>query len=101
MIFLPHSSYILPEAMITALSTLTGLEVFEFGLRSPRSYPEQESRYSSPLARSVLSTFHFEGSANIWTPSLPIETLKLVSLRICFFNQIDFDTPHLVQFFES
>lgn len=80
---------------------LTGLEVFEFGLWSSRSYPEQESRHSSPLARSVFSTFHFEGSANIWTPSLPIGTPKLVSLRICFFNQIDFDMPHLVQFIKG
>jgi hypothetical protein len=61
---IPHSGYISPDAMVAALSALTGLEELSIRFQSPRSCPDQASRRPSPLARSVLpvlTTFSFKG----------------------------------------
>jgi hypothetical protein len=101
---IPHSGYFSPEAMVTALSTLTSLVEFEFGLQSPRSYPEQENRRPPPPTRSVLSALKFLSFRGVseYLDGLValIDTPKLVTLGISLFNQIDFDTPHLVQFID-
>src|SRR5216683_5505093 len=42
--FIPRSGYFSPEAMVTALATLTSLELLELRFRSPRSEADRASR---------------------------------------------------------
>src|SRR6266446_3549954 len=51
---IPHSGYITPEAMATALSALTRLESFWLDFQSPRSCPGRGRRHAPPPTRSVL-----------------------------------------------
>ena len=52
--YIPHSGYISPEAMVTALSVLTSLEELTLRFQSPRSCPDRASRRPPPSTRSVL-----------------------------------------------
>jgi hypothetical protein len=52
---IPHSGYILPEATVTALSTLTSLEQLSMEFQSPLSCPDRASRRPPPPTRAVLS----------------------------------------------
>jgi len=45
---IPHSGYFSPEALVTALSTLTSLKMFFLEFNSPRSCPDPERRRSPP-----------------------------------------------------
>ena len=61
---IPHSGYISPEAMATALSTLTSLRELLLNFKSPQSYPDRASRRQPPptlLVLPVLTTFWFTG----------------------------------------
>ena len=102
LINIPHSGYISPEAMITALSSLTSLKFLQLGFQSPRSCPDWASRRLPPPTRfvlPVLEDFEFKGvseylddlMAHIYAPTLN-------ELSITFFNDILFDTPQLIQF---
>jgi hypothetical protein len=102
LINIPHSGYISPEAMITALSSLTSLKFLQLGFQSPRSCPDWASRRLLPPTRfvlPVLEDFEFKGvseylddlMAHIYAPTLN-------ELSITFFNDILFDTPQLIQF---
>jgi hypothetical protein len=51
---IPHSGYISPDAMVTALSALTCLQHLTLGFQSPRSHPDQASRLPPPPTRTVL-----------------------------------------------
>ena len=42
---IPHSGYFSPEALVTALSTLTSLEEFRLQFESPLSCPDRASRH--------------------------------------------------------
>ena len=99
---IPHSGYISPDTMVTALSTLTSLSSFELRFASPRSCPDLESRRSSPSIRavlSVLSRFRFGGVSEYLEDLVAcIDTPQLSNLRITFFNDIVFDAPQLIQF---
>ena len=99
---IPHSGYISPEAMATCLSMLTSLESFRLGFESPQSCPDQENRRSPPPTRFILSplvTFSFKG-VNEYLEDLVsrIDAPRLYQLWTTFFNDIDFDTPELIQF---
>jgi hypothetical protein len=98
----PLSGYISPEAMATCLSVLTSLEVLYLLFESPQSSPDQESRPSPPLTRSVLpafTVFRFKG-ANEYLEDLVsrIDAPRLYRLLITVTDDIDFDTPELNQF---
>ena len=99
---IPHSGYISPEAMVTALSTLTSLENLWLEFKSPRSYPDQASRRPPPLTRSVLPAlilFRFKGVCEYLEDFVTrIDTPELDMSYITFLNQIVFDTPQLIQF---
>ena len=99
---IPHSGYFLPEAMATALSTLTSLEDLRLGFRSPLSLPDRTSRRLPPPTRivlPVLTTFWFRGVSEYLDDFVVrIDVPLLKTLAITFFNQILFDTPQLVQF---
>jgi F-box-like len=99
---IPHSGYISPEVMTTCLSVLTNLEELHFQFYSPQSSPDQESRRPPPPTRSVLPAlrmFSFKG-VNEYLEELVarIDTPRLHRLWTTFFNDIDFDTPELIQF---
>src|SRR6266851_1374633 len=51
---IPRSGYFSPEAMVTALSTLTSLKSLFLRFRSPRSQVDRASRHPPPLTRVVL-----------------------------------------------
>ena len=99
---IPHSGYISPEAMVTALSALTGLEELSIRFQSPRSCPDQESRRLPPSTRSVLpvlTSFTFKGVTEYLEDLVAsIDAPQLNALDITFFNDIVFDTPQFIQF---
>jgi hypothetical protein len=99
---IPHSGYISPTAMLTALSALTNLETFDLRFQSPRSRPDRESRRPSPRTRSVLPTlkyFKFRGISEYLEDLVArIDAPILDCLHITFFHQLIFDTPQLTQF---
>jgi hypothetical protein len=99
---IPHSGYIPPEVMVTALSALTGLRSLVLEFLSPRSCPDRETRHPPPLTRSVfpaLTSIKFEGVSEYLDDLVAsIDAPQLNSLNITFFNQIVFDTPQIAQF---
>jgi hypothetical protein len=91
---IPHSGYISPEAIVTALSTLTAIRSLSLGFESPRSFPDRESRRPPPT-HSAFPYFSFKGVGEYLDDLLPrIDAPRLQYLVITFFNQIVFDTPH-------
>jgi hypothetical protein len=99
---IPHSGYFSPEAMATCFSKLTSLKELQLEFESPESCPDQENRPPPPPTRSVLPAlrqFSFKG-ANEYLEELVarINTPRLYRLSTTFFNDIDFDTPELIQF---
>jgi hypothetical protein len=89
-----------PQA--TCLSMLTSLRELRLEFESPQSCPDQENRRSPPPTRSVLpalTRFEFIG-VNEYLEELVarIDTPRLRCLWTTFFNDIDFDTPELIQF---
>jgi hypothetical protein len=99
---IPRSGYISPEAMLTALSTLTRLETLVLRFRSPLSRPDRPSRRPPPPIRSVLSVltyFGFKGDIEYLDDLVAhIDAPRLDELYITFFNDIIFDTPQFIQF---
>jgi len=99
---IPHSGYISPKAMLTALSALTTLETFDLRFQSPRSRPDRGSRRPSPPTHSVLPTlkyFKFRGVSEYLEDLVaPVDAPILDRLHITFFHQLIFDTPQLTQF---
>jgi len=99
---IPHSRYISPEAMVTLLSVLSGLETLSLGFQSPQSRPDLESRSLPPLKRSILPVlyeFYFKGVTEYLEELVThIDTPQLDGMNITSFNQIDFDFTRLVRF---
>jgi hypothetical protein len=99
---IPHSGYFSPDAMAAALSTLTSLEYFWLLFESPESCPDLETRRLPPSTRSnlpALTWFRFKGvSEYLEDLVIDIDAPQLDKLRIAFFNDIVFDTPHFMQF---
>jgi hypothetical protein len=99
---IPHSGYYSPEAMATALSTLTRLSSLSLGFQSPRSRPDRATRRPPPSTRSVLSVltdFEFKGDSEYLDDLVVhIDAPRLNKLSITFFNDIVFDTPQLIRF---
>jgi hypothetical protein len=102
LIYIPHSGYISPEAMVALLSGLSRLEDLTLGFRSPQSRPDWESRRLPSPKRSILPTLWrlcFKGVTEYLEELVTrIDTPQLCSMDITFFNQIDFDIPRLAQF---
>ena len=99
---IPHSGYIPPEAIVTALSTLTRLETLRLLFESPQSRPDPEHQHPPPPRRSVLPNlgyFQFKGDSEYLEVVVAhIDAPRLDSLNITLFNDIIFDTPQLTQF---
>ena len=99
---IPYLGYFSPEAIITALSTLTSLNSFRLEFRSPRSRPNWASRRPPPPSRSILpflTTLRFKGVSEYLEDLVTrIDAPRLHSLDITLFNQIEFDAPKTIQF---
>jgi hypothetical protein len=99
---IPHSGYISPEAMLTALSTLTLLNSLMLRFQSPRSRPDRERRRlppPTPAAFFVLTYFWFKGDSEYLDDLVAhIDAPRLEYVEITFFNDIVFDTPQLFKF---
>jgi len=99
---IPHSGYISPDAMVTCLATLTGLESFFLGFRSPQSPVGGGTRHIPPLTRIVLpalTKFAFKGNSEYLEDIISLmDTPLLDYFEIIFFNQLIFDTPQLHHF---
>jgi hypothetical protein len=86
--------------MASALSVLTSFESFDLGFKSPKSFPDRESRHP-PLTRAILpalTNFVFQGvSEYLEDLVIRIDAAPLLGrLRIYFFNQTIFQ--NLAQF---
>ena len=99
---IPHSGYIPPEAIVTALSTLTRLEAVWLLFVSPQSRPDPEHQRPPPPTRSVLPNLHefrFKGDSEYLEVVVAhIDAPRLLDLETTLFNDIVFDTPRLTQF---
>jgi hypothetical protein len=99
---IPRSGYISPEAMVTALSTLTSLEKLVLAFRSPRSQADRASRRPPPLTRvalPALTSLWFKGDSEYLEDIVSrLEAPLLSYTEILFFNQLIFDTPLLRDF---
>src|SRR5258707_4264424 len=99
---IPDSGYISPEVMVTGLSTFTSLEDLRLPFQSPRSIPDREGRHPPPLTPIVLpalTCFEFEGDNEHSEDYVArIDAPRLDTLKIIYFDQLDFDTSQLVRF---
>jgi hypothetical protein len=99
---IPHSGYISPEVVVTALSTLPSLKSLRLQFQSPLSYPDLASRRPPPKTRTVLpilSHFSFKGVYEYLDDLVArIDAPRLDELSITFFHDTVFDTPQFIQF---
>jgi hypothetical protein len=99
---IPRSGYFSPEAMVTALSTLTSLQSLILEFWSPLSQADRASRRPPPLTRvalPALTKFWFKGDSEYLEDIVSrLEAPLLSFTEITFFNQLIFDTPLLRQF---
>jgi hypothetical protein len=99
---IPHSGYISPEAMVTGLSALTGLERLTIRFESHRSRPDLKSRRPPPLTRTILpalNSLELKGASEYLDDVVAqIDAPLLNYFRITFFYQPTFETPRLAQF---
>jgi len=102
LLYIPHSGYIAPEAIVPCLSMLPRLESLELGFKYPRSWDNRASRHPPPLTRVVFPTvtyLDFHGDIEYLEDVLSrIETPMLNQCIFSFFNQLVFDTPLLGHF---
>ena len=101
-LYIPHSGYFPPEAIVTALSTLTRLERLCLQFESPQSRPDPAHQRPPPPTRSVfpnLTYFRFKGDSEyVEVVMAHIDAPRLSNLHTILFNDIVFDTPQLTQF---
>ncbi|KAN0109725.1 hypothetical protein V8E52_008972 [Russula decolorans] len=105
--YIPHSSYISPQAMIPILSVLSSLRILCLGFqdlesRSFQYRPDPESQILPPPKRSILPAleeFHFQGVTEYLEDLVTfIDAPQLDEMKITFFNQTYFHCPRLAQF---
>jgi len=100
--YIPRSGYFSPEAMVTALSTLTSLEQLFLGFLSPRFQVNRASQRPPPLTRIILpalTKFWFQGDSEYLEDIVSrLEAPLLSYTEITFLNQLIFDTPLLRHF---
>ena len=99
---IPHSGYIPPEAIVTALSTLTRLKLLRLFFESPQSRPDPAHQRPPLTTHSVLPNlelFEFKGDSEyVEVVMAHIDAPRLEILQTILFNDIVFDTPQLTQF---
>jgi len=99
---IPHSAYISPNEMATALTAMTRLEYFRLEFDSPRSRSDPSSRSLPPPTRFVLpilTRLTYQGAYEYLEDLLArIDAPLLYNLFIEFFMDLDFDVPQLHRF---
>jgi hypothetical protein len=99
---IPNTGYFSPEAMATALSALTKLNNLYIGFESPASFPDPRNRPPTSLTRVVLpalTRFGFHGASEYFEDLVArIDTPSIIYVATWFFNRLDFDIPHFLQF---
>ena len=102
---IPHTGYIPPEVMVTSLASLTRLNSLSIGFQSSTSRPDQIvsiRRRAAPPTRVVLpalSSLRFRGASEYLEDLVArIDTPRLASIEISYFNQLVFQVPQLFRF---
>jgi hypothetical protein len=99
---IPNTGYVSPEAMATALSALTKLKFVHIGFESPASRPDPGNKFPSSFTRAVLpalTRLEFHGTTEYFEDLVArIDTPAILTVDTSFFNQLDFDMPHFLQF---
>ena len=96
---IPHSGYLSPDTMVTALSTLNSLKILWLKFQSPRFCPERRPPPPRRFVLLALTEFQFKGASEYLEDLVArIGTPRLFTLSITLFNQIIFDTPQFIQF---
>jgi hypothetical protein len=99
----PHSGYISPRVMVTALAVLKNLREFYLGFRSPLSRPDRADGRPPLRIRVVLpalSTLVFRGVSEYFEDVVAhIDAPLLNKVETTFFNQLIFTNPQLARFF--
>ena len=99
---IPHSGYISPEVIVTAVAVLANLETLIISFESPLSRPNRRQLPPTRVVLSALNRFTFRGVSEYLEDLVAqIETPLLDSIRISFFNQLIFDIPRLSQFMRT
>ena len=96
---IPQSGYISPDAMVSSLAALKRLDNLCIWFKAPIS--RLQPRHSPVSTRRVLSlvAFKFHGSSEYLEHLLvQIDTPRLCSIDITYFNQLDFQVPQLSEF---
>jgi len=96
---IPHSGYISPDAMATALTVMTRLKKFDLQFNVRRFLPDPASRPLPPHTRFILpalTELMFGGAYEYLEDLLArIDVPHLYHLHIIFFTDLDFDVPQL------
>jgi len=100
---IPNSGYFSPEAIVTALSRATGLNMLSLGFQSLQSPPDPDSRYPLPPTPTVLPAltyFDFTKGASEYLEALVahIDAPRLKYFHIFLFNRSGFHPSQLIQF---
>jgi hypothetical protein len=99
---IPHSGYISPEVIVTAVAVLANLETLIISFESPLSRPTRRQLPPTPTVLSALTRFTFRGVSEYLEDLVArIETPLLDSIRISFFHQLIFDIPQLSRFMRT
>jgi hypothetical protein len=100
MLYMPHSGYISPNAMVACLAALPNLEVLLIGFRSPLSRPSQIP--PPPRTRIVLpalTRLSFWGVSEYFEDFVvQIDTPLLNRLNVTFSMDLIFEIPRLRHF---
>ena len=101
---IPQNGYISPEAMVTGLAASIRLDSLWIWFKPQTSRPGLEQRYPPPSNRAVLPslvTFNFHGFSDYLELLLArIDTPRLHSFKITYFNQLDFQISSLSRFID-
>ena len=105
--YIPHTGYISPEVMVASLAALTRLKSFSIGFQSLTSRPDQSGsigrRAATPtrVVLPALAIFGFRGASEYLEDLVArIDTPRLASIMITYFNQLVFQVPQLSRFID-
>ena len=99
--YIPQSGYISPEAMVPSLATLKRLDNLCIWFKTSISHRQLRHSHVVSTRHVLLSlvTFKFHGSSMYLEHLLAqIDTPRLRSIDITYFNQLDYQVPQLSQF---
>ena len=101
---IPQNGYISPGAMVTGLAASIRLDSLWIWFKPQTSHLAGEQRYPPPSTRAVLPslvTLNFHGFSEYLELLLAqVDTPRLHSFKITYFNQLDFRVSSLSQFID-